>query len=66
MEEAYDYVATIQGMDTPTKQLEAYIEEILRQTVECALFIKEYCGKGFAGALYLNLRKSWEVLELVL
>ena len=50
-------------MDTPTKQLETYIEETLRQTVECAIFIKQYCSEGFAGAFGLRLCQFGRILK---
>jgi hypothetical protein len=31
------------------KRLENVIIEIFRQTVECAIFVREYTGHGFAG-----------------
>lgn len=52
IEDAYAYVGTTYEMRGLTKPLETYIEVTLRQTVECAIFIRQYCGRGFGGTFY--------------
>ena len=49
MEKALEYVRTFDASETLKKALEDYIEATLRQIVECALFIREYCQAGFIG-----------------
>ena len=48
MENALDYVDTVKTSEGLTKALEAYIEGVLRQIMECVIFIREYCQAGFA------------------
>jgi hypothetical protein len=49
MEEVYSFVDTIQTVPNKLQLLEDVIAKILKQTVECAIFIREYTGHGFGG-----------------
>ena len=49
MEKALEYVRTFNASKTLKKALEDYIEATLRQIVECALFLREYCQASFIG-----------------
>lgn len=58
MENVYSFVDVLQTFPEKIKILEDTITKILTQTVECAIFIREYSGNGFAGRdqpLYLFL-----------
>jgi len=49
MGDVYTFVDAIQSLPNKLKLLEAIIRNILNQTVECAIFIREYTGHGFGG-----------------
>ena len=49
MNEVYLFVNTIQSVLNKLQLLEDIVAKILQQTVECAIFIREYTGHGFAG-----------------
>lgn len=49
MHNVYAFVDTLQNMADLTPPLENNIDLALKQTIECALFIREYFGIGFAG-----------------
>lgn len=49
MENVYSFVDVIQSLPSKLELLEDIIVKILKQTVECAIFIREYTGHGFAG-----------------
>ena len=49
MEGALNYVDTIKTSDDLTEALQEYIEAVLRQIVECGIFIRQYCQPSFAG-----------------
>jgi len=49
MENVYLFVDTVQEVPDKLVALEHVITGILKQTVECAIFIREYTGHGFAG-----------------
>jgi hypothetical protein len=49
MEEVYSFVDAIQTVPNKLQLLEDVISKILKQTVECAIFIREYTGHGFGG-----------------
>jgi hypothetical protein len=49
MEEVYSFVDAIQTVPNKLQLLEDIIGKILKQTVECAIFIREYTGHGFGG-----------------
>jgi hypothetical protein len=48
MENAYSFVDDCQSFPNKIKSWEKVIKAILRQTLECALFIQEYTQQGFA------------------
>jgi hypothetical protein len=48
MEDVYSFVDAV-DIREKVKILEDTIITILQQTVECAVFIREYCGRGFGG-----------------
>jgi hypothetical protein len=49
MENVYSFVDAIQSLPSKLQLLENVISQILKQTVECGIFIREYTGHGFAG-----------------
>jgi hypothetical protein len=53
MENVYSFVDVLQQFPEKIKILEDTITRILTQTVECAIFIREYSGNGFGGRIQL-------------
>jgi hypothetical protein len=49
MNEVYSFVDVIRSIPNKLQLLEDIIAKILQQTVECAIFIREYTGYGFTG-----------------
>lgn len=49
MEDVYSFVDVVKSLPKKLEILEDVIVKILKQTVECAIFIREYTGHGFAG-----------------
>ena len=49
MEEVYSFVDVVRSLPNKLELLEDIIVKILKQTVECAIFIREYTGNGFGG-----------------
>lgn len=49
MADVYSFVDAIQTVPTKLQVLEDVITKILKQTVECAIFIRQYTGHGFGG-----------------
>jgi hypothetical protein len=49
MQELYAFVDTVKAVPQKIDRLENVIFMILRQTVECVVFVREYSGHGFAG-----------------
>jgi hypothetical protein len=49
MDNVYSFVDVVRSVPNKLQLLEDIIAKILRQTVECAIFIREYTGHGFAG-----------------
>jgi hypothetical protein len=49
MEDVYSFVEASDSFQEKVQLLEDAIGRILKQTVECAIFIREYTGHGFAG-----------------
>ena len=47
MEELYSFVLTTDSISQKIELLEDKISTIIDQTVECVLFVREYCGCGF-------------------
>ena len=48
MEKVYSFVDEIQAVRDKNTTLDSVIKLILQQTFECAIFIQEYAGMGFA------------------
>jgi hypothetical protein len=48
MENVYSFVDEIQSLRDKNNTLDKIIKLILQQTFECAIFIQEYTGRGFA------------------
>jgi hypothetical protein len=51
MNDVWSFVDDVQSLPEKMTQLEEIIDKILKQTVECAIFIREYTGHGFGGWL---------------
>jgi hypothetical protein len=51
IEEVYSFVEASDAFQTKVQLLETTIGKTLKQTVECAIFIREYTGHGFGGRL---------------
>ena len=49
MEDVYSFVEVSDSFQHKVRVLEDTIAKILKQTVECAIFIREYTGRGFGG-----------------
>jgi hypothetical protein len=58
MEDVYSFVEASDSFKQKVQLLEETIEKILKQTVECAIFIREYTGHGFGGELITYARIS--------
>ena len=58
MRDVYNFVDAIEAVPSKIIQLEDIIQRIFVQTVECAIFIREYSGHGFAGKHYLTSRPT--------
>ena len=56
MEDVYSFVEASNSFKQKVQLLEETIEKILKQTVECAIFIREYTGHGFGGELIIYVR----------
>lgn len=52
MEDVFCFVDAVRSMPEKMQILDNIITDILKQTVECAIFIREYTGNGFGG-MYL-------------
>jgi hypothetical protein len=53
MQEVYSFVEASDSFREKVRALEDTIGNILKQTVECAIFIREYTGQGFGGDHYM-------------
>ena len=53
MTDIYGLADTAQAMQDLTPPLDSTVKLILEQTIECAIFIQEYYGSGFAGQYIL-------------
>ncbi|KZP27218.1 hypothetical protein FIBSPDRAFT_948837 [Athelia psychrophila] len=51
MQGTYSFVDALEAVPSKIPLLEDIIQRIFIQTVECAIFIREYSGHGFAGRL---------------
>jgi hypothetical protein len=56
MKDVYSFVEASDSFKQKVQLLEETIEKILKQTVECAIFIREYTGHGFGGELIMYAR----------
>ncbi|KAF7348855.1 WD40 repeat-like protein [Mycena venus] len=56
MVEVYSFVEDVEALSQKIKRVENVITEITKQTLECAIFLREYTGHGFAGRL---MRNTW-------
>jgi hypothetical protein len=54
MEEVCSFVDVIKSVPNRLRQLEDIINDILKQIVECSIFIREYTGHGFAGMPFIS------------
>lgn len=52
MADVYTIVDAIQSLPNKLRVLEDIIAKILKQTVEGAIFIRQYTGHGFGGQCY--------------
>ncbi len=56
MSSLYEFADQLEAMYKNQQELASTVVEVVKQvlyqTIECALFIQEYCGKGFAGTAY--------------
>ncbi|KAF7364352.1 WD40 repeat-like protein [Mycena sanguinolenta] len=51
MTDVYSFAKDVDFLSDKITRLEKAVEEITRQTLECAIFIQEYIGEGFSGRL---------------
>jgi hypothetical protein len=49
MKDVSSFVDAIQSIPEKVQLLEGIIMKILQQIVECAIFVREYTGRGFSG-----------------
>ena len=49
MVDVWSFVDDVNSLPAKMKRLEDIIDKIQKQTVECAIFIREYTGHGFGG-----------------
>ena len=59
MQNVYSFVDAIEAVPSKIRQLEDVIRQIFVQTAECAIFIQEYSGHGFAGMRNHTLPPLW-------
>ena len=58
MENVYSFVDTLQEIPNKLLVLENVTMSILKQTVECAIFVREYTDHGFAGTFLFSCSKN--------
>jgi hypothetical protein len=63
MEVLYSFVDAVQEVPSKLAQFEDIVKDILNQTVECAIFIREYTGQGFRSE-YFNLHDVQVLIKL--
>jgi len=56
MVDVWSFVDDVESLPAKMKRLEDIIDKIQKQTVECAIFIREYTAHGFGGRLLINHR----------
>lgn len=49
MSSTFDFVKNVERVKPLSEALKIYIERLLHQTVECVVFVREYCGVGLTG-----------------
>jgi hypothetical protein len=49
MDEVYAFIEDVDVLSHRIKNLDNVVIAIIKQTLECALFIREYTGHGFGG-----------------
>jgi hypothetical protein len=49
MVEVYSFVEDVESLPQQIKRLRNVVVEITKQTLECAIFLREYTGNGFGG-----------------
>ena len=49
MEDFCSFVDVVRALPNKIQLLEDVLDQTLKQTVECAIFIREYTGHGFGG-----------------
>ena len=54
MIDVWSFVDDVKSLPEKLKRLEEIIDNIQKQTVECAIFIREYTGHGFGGRLLIS------------
>jgi len=54
MIDVWSFVDDVNSLPAKMKRLEDIIDKIQTQTVECAIFIREYTGHGFGGGLFIS------------
>jgi hypothetical protein len=52
MDNVCSFVDEVRLIPNKLQRLSDVIADILKQTVECAIFIREYTGHGFAGVCH--------------
>jgi hypothetical protein len=57
MSDVYSFVDAIESFPDKLVSLEDTIQKILKQTIECMVFIHEYCGLGFGGQF--SVSRGW-------
>jgi hypothetical protein len=57
MEDVYSFVEASDSFQNKVHVLQKTIDRILKQTVECVIFIREYTGHGFGGELNISMSK---------
>jgi hypothetical protein len=62
MENVYSFVDTIHALPSKLQVLEDTITKILKQTIECAMFIREYTGHGFGCGYELVITDMLELM----
>jgi len=59
MDNVCSFVNDVRLIPNKLQHLSDVIGDILKQTVECAIFIREYTGHGFAGACHQLIWMPW-------
>jgi hypothetical protein len=64
MEEVCSFVDVIKSVPNRLQHLEDIINDILKQMVECSIFIREYTGHGFACMQFIYLTHITQPIHL--